>query len=88
MDIKPLENNKRPKQPVIDKYKDTQTQRNTELLQKRDCAVCVNTYCSDITEYELTQEKCETCGKKLSKTVKGANLFELTDTFKEPTHVG
>lgn len=52
-------------------------QTNQNEIAKRDCAICFNNFCPDITEYPLGQELCTTCNRPLSKSIKGSKLFEL-----------
>lgn len=53
---------------------------NTPLLDVRNVAVCKNLHCSNTDEHVVNLEFCPDCRKRLTKTVKGSQLYELTES--------
>lgn len=58
---------------------------NTKLLAQRNCAICKNRFCKNVTEMPIDTEFCPGCNKRMSKTIAvnsdhfgQTNQFELT----------
>jgi hypothetical protein len=45
---------------------------NTERLLQRNASICVNRFCTIMTEWPIDMERCPNCNKPMHKTIAGA----------------
>lgn len=59
------------------------TQNNTKQCLQRNCAICVNKFCPDISEHPINMERCPQCNRPLSKTMaQNPDSFGVTNQFE------